>query len=81
MDARLWQCIDPATATNKGGGLPKVHMYAFDHFRLANHPDDLTHGFIGGNSVDHWIDMVGRRADLVLQAGGGSSGDDGGGDD
>jgi hypothetical protein len=59
MNARWWQCIDPAN------GLPRVHMYAFDHFRLANHPDDLTHGFIGGNGVDHWIDMVGRRADVL----------------
>ncbi len=25
----------------------------------------MTHGFIGGNGVDHWIDMVGRRKDVV----------------
>jgi hypothetical protein len=38
---------------------------AEDHFRLANHPDGLTHGFISGNSVDHLIDMVGRRIDMI----------------
>lgn len=57
MDARFWQCVDPTT------GLPLVHRYEFNHFRVANHPDDLTHGFIGGSAEDHWIDMVGRRAD------------------
>lgn len=62
-DARFWQCINPDT------GLPRVHRYTFDHFRLANHPDDLTHGFIGGDKVDHWIDMVGRRCDLVPPVG------------
>lgn len=62
MNAQLWQCVDPATANQ--GGLPRVHRYEWDHFRLANHPDDLTHGFIGGNGTDHWIDMVGRRADV-----------------
>jgi hypothetical protein len=66
MNARLWQCVNPTTVNpGTGEGLPRVHRYQFDHFRLANHPDDLTHGFIGGNGVDHWIDMVGRRADLV----------------
>jgi hypothetical protein len=59
QNARLWQCVDPAS------GLPRVHRFKFNHFRLANHPDDLTHGFIGGNGTDHWIDMVGRRADLI----------------
>lgn len=58
-DARLWQCVHPVT------GLPRVPRYGFDHFRLANHPDELTHGFIGGNGIDHWIDMVGRRGDLT----------------
>ena len=55
IDARYWQCVDPATA------LPRVHRYQFDHFRLAPHPDQLTHGLFGGNSEDHFIDMVGRR--------------------
>jgi len=58
QDARLWQCTDPAT------GLPRVPRFVFNHFRLANHPDDLTHGFIGGNGTDHWIDLVGRRCDV-----------------
>lgn len=65
MNAQLWQCIDPATVNGANGGQPRVHRFVFDHFRLANHPDDLTHGFIGGNGEDHWIDMVGRRADLT----------------
>jgi hypothetical protein len=67
MDARLWQCVDPSRVSSTSGiGLPRVPRYVFDHFRLANHPDDLTHGFIGGNTTaDHWIDMVGRYADLV----------------
>jgi hypothetical protein len=66
MDARLWQCVDPSTVNpGTGEGLPRVHRYLFDHFRLANHPDDLTHGFIGGSDPDHWIDMVGRRQDLL----------------
>lgn len=67
MNALLWQCVDPATVDpSTGTGLPRVRRFTFDHIRLANHPDDLTHGFIGGNSeVDHWIDMVGRAADLV----------------
>ncbi len=64
MNAILWQCVDPATVNGVNGGLPRVHRYVFDHFRLANHPDDLTHGFIGGSGEDHWIDMVGRRADM-----------------
>lgn len=63
-DARLWQCVDPATADRVGNGLVRVPRFAFDHFRLANHPDALTHGFIGGNGTDHFIDMVGRRCDL-----------------
>lgn len=58
-DTRLWQCVDPATR------MPRVGRWGFDHFRLANHIDDLTHGFIGGNGTDHIIDMVGRREDLV----------------
>lgn len=61
-DARLWQCVDPET------GMPRVPRFGFDHFRLANHPDGLTHGFIGGNETDHWIDLVGRRQDLVPPA-------------
>jgi hypothetical protein len=66
MDARRWQCVDPDTVDKQTGvGLPRVYMYRFNHFRLANHPDDLTHGFIGGNGVDHMIDMVGRYVDLV----------------
>ena len=64
MDARFWQCITSSTGHHSGIGLPMVHRFAFDHFRLANHPDDLTHGFIGGNATDHHIDMVGRRGDL-----------------
>src|SRR5947209_6570454 len=55
IDARYWQCIDRTTA------LPRVHRYEVDHFRLAPHPDDLTHGLFGGNPKDHFIDMVGRR--------------------
>lgn len=58
-NVQYWQCVDPAT------GLPRVYRFEFDHFRLANHPDDLTHGFIGGNGVDHWIDMVGDRKSVV----------------
>ncbi len=65
-NARFWQCIDPATVTpTTGTGLPRVHRCLFDQFRLANHPDDLTHGFIGGNATDHRLDLVGRRAELV----------------
>jgi len=59
IDARYWQCIDSVTA------LPRVYRYEFDHFRLAPHPDDLTHGLFGGNPKDHFIDMVGRRCRLV----------------
>ncbi len=59
IDPRYWQCIDPAT------GMPRVHRYAFDHFRLAPHPDDLTHGLFGGNGTDHFIDMVGRRCQII----------------
>jgi len=43
----------------------RVPRFEFDHFRLAAHPDSLTHGFIGGNGTDHRIDMVGRRSDLI----------------
>jgi hypothetical protein len=61
----FWQCIDPATANAKTGtGLPRVWRYPFDHFRLAAHPDELTHGFIGGSAFEHTIDMVGRRCRL-----------------
>lgn len=60
-----WQCIDPATVNQRtGSGLPRVFRWPFDHFRLAAHPDDLTHGFIGGNEGEHVIDMVGRRCDI-----------------
>jgi len=65
MDARFWQCIQSGAPWKSGIGMPMVQRFAFDHFRLANHPDDLTHGFIGGNATDHRIDMVGRRCDLV----------------
>lgn len=68
IDARYWQCVDPATVKDPNDphtGLPRVHTFAFDHFRLAPHPDDLTHGFIGGSTVDHFIDMVGRRCDVA----------------
>ena len=65
MDAKYWQCVDPVTMDlETESGLPRVHTFEFDHFRLANHPDRLTHGFIGGNATDHWIDMIGRRADI-----------------
>jgi hypothetical protein len=58
----FWQCIDPATADPRTGtGLPRVWRYPFDHFRLASHPDQLTHGFIGGSAWEHTIDLVGRR--------------------
>lgn len=63
-DARKWQCVDPATADTYGNGLARVPRFAFNHFRLANHPDALTHGHIGGNGFDHFIDMVGRRCDI-----------------
>ncbi|MBI4607941.1 MAG: hypothetical protein HY726_02895 [Candidatus Rokubacteria bacterium] len=64
----FWQCIDPATVDPKtGNGLPRVPRFVFNHFRLAAHPDALTHGFIGGDPVDHIIDMVGRYADLALK--------------
>jgi hypothetical protein len=55
-DARQWQCVDPKT------GMPRIHRFGFDHFRIANHVDGLTHGFIGGNGIDHIIDLVGLRA-------------------
>lgn len=59
---QFWQCIDPATGMRMGSGLPRVYMFPVDHFRLAAHPDDLTHGFIGGDvSIeDHRIDLVAR---------------------
>jgi len=53
--------VDPQT----GNGLPRVWRFPFDHFRLAAHPDGLTHGFIGGNEAEHVIDMVGRRCHLT----------------
>jgi len=52
--------VDPKNGT----GLPRVWRYPFDHFRLAAHPDELTHGFIGGSAFEHAIDMVGRRCRL-----------------
>src|SRR5215471_5108318 len=55
----FWQCIDPAT------GMPRVWRFPFDHFRLAAHPDELTHGFIGGSGFEHTIDMVGRRCAIT----------------
>jgi len=62
----FWQCIDPATVDPKNGtGLPRVWRYPFDHFRLAAHPDELTHGFIGGSAFEHAIDFVGRRCRLT----------------
>ena len=62
----FWQCIDPATMDpDTGSGLPRVWRFPFDHFRLAAHPDGLTHGFIGGNESEHVIDMVGRRCKLT----------------
>jgi len=64
--AIYWQCIDPATVDpHTGNGLPRVWRFPFDHFRLAAHPDGLTHGFIGGNESEHVIDMVGRRCKLT----------------
>jgi hypothetical protein len=72
IDARYWQCIDPATVKDPDDpwtGLPRVPRFTFDHFRLAPHPDDLTHGLIGGTAVDHFIDMVGRRCNLVPPVG------------
>jgi hypothetical protein len=65
-DAQLWQCVDPASVNPRTGRfIVRVPRFEFDHFRLAAHPDSLTHGFIGGNGTDHRIDMVGRRTDLV----------------
>ncbi len=62
----FWQCIDPATVNPQNGtGLPRVWRYPFDHFRLAAHPDELTHGFIGGSAFEHAIDFVGRRCTLT----------------
>ena len=66
MDARRWQCVDPASVDQATGRfVVRVPRFEFDHFRLAAHPDSLTHGFIGGNATDHRIDMVGRRSDLL----------------
>jgi hypothetical protein len=65
-----WECIDPNTRRgNAGNGVPRVWRYPWDHFRLAAHPDDLTHGFIGGNGDEHIIDMVGRRSCLIQSNG------------
>jgi len=62
----FWQCIDPATVNPQNGtGLPRVWRYPFDHFRLAAHPDELTHGFIGGSAFEHAIDFVGRHCMLT----------------
>jgi hypothetical protein len=62
----FWQCIDPDTVDPEtGNGLPRVWRFPFDHFRLAAHPDGLTHGFIGGNETEQVIDMVGRRCKLT----------------
>jgi hypothetical protein len=61
----FWQCIDPATVDPKTGtGLPRVWRYPFSHFRLASHPDELTHGFIGGSAWEHTIDLVGQRCKI-----------------
>lgn len=66
MDARLWQCVDPASVNPATGRfVVRVPRFEVDHFRLAAHPDGLTHGFIGGNRTDHRIDLVGRWSDLV----------------
>lgn len=66
--SQYWQCVDPATVDPKtGAGLPRVFRFAFDHFRLAAHPDGLTHGFIGGSEQEHVIDMVGRRSQLTTR--------------
>jgi len=65
-NALLWQCMDPDTVNKQGArGRALVYQYAPDHFRLAAHLDDFTHGFIGGNATDHRIDMVGRMQDLL----------------
>jgi hypothetical protein len=65
-NALLWQCMDPDTVDGQGRkGVSRVYRYVFDHFRLAGHVDDFTHGFIGGNGTDHRIDMVGRRQDML----------------
>lgn len=58
-DSRFWQCVDPDS------DLVRVHRYPFAHFRIANHPDALTHGHIGGDHNDHWIDLVGPRECIV----------------
>jgi hypothetical protein len=64
--AIYWQCVEPSTVDpSTGAGLPRVWRFPFDHFRLAAHPDGLTHGFIGGNESEHVIDMVGRRCKLT----------------
>jgi hypothetical protein len=58
-DARYWQCVDPET------DLVRVRRFPVNHFRIANHPDALTHGHIGGDHNDHWIDLVGPRECIV----------------
>ena len=58
-DSRFWQCVDPET------DMVRVRRYPFAHFRIANHPDALTHGHIGGDHNDHWIDLVGPRECIV----------------
>ena len=58
-DSRFWQCVDPDS------DLVRVQRYPFSHFRIANHPDSLTHGHIGGDHNDHWIDLVGPRECIV----------------
>ena len=66
-DSRYWQCTDPATAssTEPWKDYPRIHWFPFDHLRLAAHADDLTHGFIGGNGIDHVIDLVVRGSEFV----------------
>ena len=66
QEVLYWQCIDPATVDPRtGNGLPRVLRFSPDHFRLAAHPDDLTHGFIGENHEDHRIDMTGSMVELI----------------
>ena len=66
QEVLYWQCIDPATVDPRtGNGLPRVPRFSPDHFRLAAHPDHLTHGFIGGNHEYHRIDMTGSMVELI----------------
>jgi hypothetical protein len=58
-DSRFWQCVDPES------DLVRVQRFPVAHFRIANHPDALTHGHIGGDHNDHWIDLVGPRECIV----------------